>query len=348
MSDPGYEYLIERDPEFAADDGYDKSYWVYRHEIRRGRYNEGFMSNMGKDGQHLYSIIYKFDGWDGSVQEYGKTEEDAIQNAIAKGKIDDEDEIVKIVDLGEKGKYLESSKKLVKEGAGAGYDVGISDLTISKVTEIKKLDDGDYSFTATIMPGFYEISASDYYNDFFWQEHEFGDTPEAKIDGGEIHGTISTWEDTDDPEEWVRYQVEGTRFNLSFMYGGGWAHANLPEDGQLYIDEHIEINPEPYFSVDDIQLDAIDLVQAVNAGYASLDDRDSDEGGEEDEGELMNESLDEDWHTVTKAFDEFNQKLWNYSKQKPDERLSAFRDCSKKCEKALRDYYNAVVYDGVD
>lgn len=73
------------------------------------------------------------------------------------------------------------------------------------------------------------------------------------------------------------------------MYGGGWSHANLPEDGQLYIDEHIEINPEPNFSVDDIQLDAIDLVQAVNAGYASLDDRYNDDE-EEDEGEPMNES----------------------------------------------------------
>jgi hypothetical protein len=171
------------------------------------KFNEGFMSNIGKDGQHLYSIIYKFDGWDGSVQEYGKTEEEAIRNAIAKGKIDYEDEIVKIVDLGERGKYLESNRKLVKEGAGAGYDVGISDLEIDKVTEVKKLEDGDYSFTATIKPGNYEISAESYYDDFFWEDHEFGITPEAKIDGGVIHGTICPWEDTDDPEEWVRYHV---------------------------------------------------------------------------------------------------------------------------------------------
>lgn len=54
-------------------------------------------------------------------------------------------------------------------------------------------------------------------------------------------------------------------------------HSNLPEDGQLYIDEHITITPELYFSIDDIQLDAIDLVQAVNGGYASLDDRYEDE-----------------------------------------------------------------------
>ena len=105
-----------------------------------------------------------------------------------------------------KSKFNEN-KKIFKEGAGAGYDVGISELKIDKVIEVKELEDGDYAFTATIKPGFYEISAEDYYNDFFWQEHEFGDTTEAKIDGGVIHGTICPWEDTDDPERWVSYQV---------------------------------------------------------------------------------------------------------------------------------------------
>lgn len=381
------------------------------------KFNEGFMSNMGKDGQHLYSIIYKFDDWDGSVQEYGKTEEDAIQNAIAKGKIDDEDEIVKIVDLGEKGEYLESSrklakeagrkvipaangcsihdmgdcwivtnkdglnigqcktlieakhiaenadeytakklgcaesKKLVKEGAGAGYDVGISNLEIDKVTEVKQLDDGDYAFTATIKPGFYEISAESYYDDFFWQEHEWGDKPEAQIDGGVIHGTICPWEDTDDPEEWVRYHVAGHTFNLSFMYGGGWMHVNLPEDGQLYIDKHIEITPDLYFSIDDIQLDAIDLVQAVNCGYASLDDRyedEEDEGEEEGEDEPMNESSDKGWSLVGDYYVEFVQRLWEYTRKDMKNRRDAFSRCTNAMEKALREYYNEVVYDGAD
>lgn len=535
MSDPGYEYLIERDPEFAADDGYDKSYWVYDNEIRRGRYNEGtywptpenertpiftielsridddeayvetpmkyskvyysddeafedaeklaaeyanedgkfevhimageyqigdgvdiygdpyvqdsiqtgrgwkmvkegFMSNIGKDGQRLYSIIYRADGWDGSVQEYGKSEEDAIQAAIAKGKLDGDEDIVKVVDLGEKGEYLESSRKLVKEGAGAGYDVGISDLEIDKVTEVKPLDDGDYSFTATIKPGNYEISAESYYDDFFWDLHESGINPEAKIDGGVIHGTICPWEDTDDPEEWVRYHVKGHTFNLSFMYGGGWSHVNLPEDGQLYIDEHLKITPELYFSVDDIQLDAIDLAQAVNDGYASLDDRYNDEGESEEYGEStkktvkessedferffktlkfkfrkdgcnvnlrdnedgtesieidapndsdgklfdfikrkcesnnwfferdrgglmvtysiseneepVNESSDDNdltWHEVTDAFEEFEQRLWSFTKQDMKGRRDAFSRCTNAMEKALREYYNEVV-----
>lgn len=34
MDEPGFEYLISRDPEFAEDDGYDGEYWVYDNEIR--------------------------------------------------------------------------------------------------------------------------------------------------------------------------------------------------------------------------------------------------------------------------------------------------------------------------
>lgn len=120
-------------------------------------------------------------------------------------------------------------------------------------------------------------------------------------------------------------------------------HANLPEDGQLYIDERIEIKPDPYFSVDDIQLDAIDLAQAVNDGYASLDDRYNDEG------EPMNESSDDDdlnWHEVTDAFEDFEQRLWSFTKQDMKGRRDAFSRCTNSMEKSLRDYYNEVVYDG--
>ena len=175
------------------------------------------------------------------------------------------------------------SRKLVKEGAGAGYTVGISDLEIDEVTEVKQMDDGDYTFTAKIVPGTYEISAEDYYNDFFYYEHEAGINPEAQIDGGFIHGTICPWEDTDDPEGWVKYQVEGSTFNLSFMYSAGWLHSNLPKDGQLYIDERLDITPELYFSIDCVELDAPDLAAAVNDGYQSIFDRDEEEKSPFDE-----------------------------------------------------------------
>ena len=541
MSDPGYEYLIERDPEFAADDGYDGSYWVNNDEIKRGRYNEGTywptpeneripiytleLSREDDDGSHdetpmKYSVFYysddtAFAAAENLADEFANEDGKFYVHVIAgEYMIDGSTDIYgdpyvqDSIQTGRGWKMMESRKKLVKEGAGAGYDVGISDLEIGEVTEVKALGDGDYSFTATIKPGNYEISAESYYDDFFWDLHESGINPEAKIDSGVIHGTISIWENTDDPEEWVRYQVEGNTFNLSFMYGAGWMHANLPEDGKLYIDQRIKITPELYFSVDDIQLDALDLAQAVNDGYASLDDRYNDEDGEPmnensgrtmrnskmkrrktmnevsgwklededltlvnterdgdklyivklwwgsgyqldcynayafneeealnyvvayiektdpesletidenandylqelvDEGEAasleeayehpyfeetylwvdatregaeqghyiyhenltiteypkehdyplakgvkrVNESDDDDlnWHEVTDAFEDFEQRLWSFTKQDIKGRRDAFSRCTNAMEKAMREFYNEVVYDGED
>lgn len=79
--------------------------------------------------------------------------------------------------------------RLVKEGAGAGYTVTIKGLKFGKILSKKITDvEGDpfgcYECKVEILPGEYEIGAEDYYNDFFWQEHEFGETPRAQIDGG--------------------------------------------------------------------------------------------------------------------------------------------------------------------
>lgn len=172
---------------------------------------------------------------------------------------------------------LNESGKLVKEGAGAGYTVGISELKIGEVIDIQKDGEFDYTFTAKIVPGTYEISAEDYYNDFFWEEHEAGIEPEAEIDGGIIHGIICPWEDTDDPEFWIQRQVEGTTVDLTFGYGGGWTHSDLSDKITA---DHIKISPDPYFEINDIELDAPDLAAAVNSGYASIFDRDEDQDEE--------------------------------------------------------------------
>lgn len=123
-------------------------------------------------------------------------------------------------------------------------------------------------------------------------------------------------------------------------------HSNLPEDGQLYIDEHIEITPEPYFSVDDIQLDAIDLVQAVNSGYASLDDMYNDEE-EDGDGEQIDESYDYDKDDgrkkVMAALEEFRQILWDDTKvddkDEHDLRRSLFQDVDNAISQAIQKYF---------
>lgn len=64
----------------------------------------------------------------------------------------------------------------------------------------------------------------------------------------------------------------------------------------------------------------------------------------------INESDDDDlnWHEVTDAFEEFEQRLWSFTKQDIKGRRDAFSRCTNAMEKALREYYNEVVYDGED
>ena len=498
----------------------DEETTMKRKSLKKKSFDEGFMSNIGKDGQHLYSIMYRADGWDGSVQEYGKTEEDAIQAATAKGKLDGDEDIVKIVDLGKRGEYLESSRKLakedangteltedailnaipvdardglidinepdgsfgrytwyvkfapfsdeeaneaadgikevtgrrtqvagfgkeiyvlimdypsrptseskklakenddmekefvcngvsitrydyeslpdpmaasqlddetmqkiacdiydylssanwsdeeiskylgshlddvldddwkgdeikdefwrymekaaiengmkyyedmpegeyadessrklVKEGAGAGYTVTIKDLEFGSILEkkyvkMKKDYESYWECQVEVMPGEYEIEASDYYNDFFWHEHEFGDTPTAKIDGGIATISYSTNSyDEDEAEDELRREVARRTMDVSFDYGRGWIHADLPRE-KIEAD-HVDASGEFYGSIDKLELDAPDLADAVNCGYQSTFNRDE----EEDEDE---EPVDESTGAakINLTWDEFNK-----------------------------------------
>ena len=257
------------------------------------KFNEGFMSNIGKDGQRLYSIVYSSDGWDGSVQEYGKSKEDAIQTAIAKGKLDGDEDIAENADeyTTKKLGYSES-KKLVKEGAGAGYTVTIKDLKLGSILEkkyvkMKKDYESYWECQVEVMPGEYEIEASDYYNDFFWQEHEFGDTPTAKIDGGIATISYSTNSyDEDEAEDELRREVARRTMDVSFDYGWGWTHADLPRE-KIEAD-HVDASGEFYGSIDKLELNAPDLADAVNSGYQSTFDQGED-AEEDEDGEPVNE-----------------------------------------------------------
>ena len=165
MSDPRYEYLIVRDPEFAADDGYDETYWVNNDEIKRGRYNEGTfwptpeneripiytleLSRVDDDDDEEYvETPMKYSGTYYSDDEaFEAAEQLAAEYADEDGKfevtimageyqIGDDGDIYGdpyvdgSIQTGRGWKMMKSRKKLVKEGAGAGYDVGISDLEI--------------------------------------------------------------------------------------------------------------------------------------------------------------------------------------------------------------------------
>jgi hypothetical protein len=146
----------------------------------------------------------------------------------------------------------------------------------------------------------------------------------------------------------IQPNIENRELDISFDYSWGWTHANLPRE-KIETEHAYTQNNEFYGSIEKLELNAPDLADAVNAGYASLDDRYDDE--DEGEGEPMNESSDDDdlnWHEVTDAFEEFEQRLWSFTKQDMKGRRDAFSRCTNSMEKALREYYNDVVYDGED
>ena len=242
---------------------------------------------------------------------------------------------------------ISESKKLVKEGAGAGYTVKIKNLKFGGILEKKlikgkKSYDDYYECQVEILPGEYEIEAKDYYDDFFWQEHEFGDTPTAKIDGGVATIAYSTNSyDEDEAEDELRHEVARRTMDIAFDYGWGWVHVDLPKDRAIESD-HVDVEgTEFYGSIDKIELIAPDLADAVNAGYQSINDRDEDD--EEDEDSIMTESYDDEWAKVGAAFDEFRQRLWKYTRQDRENRMEFFQDCMKKCEEGYKLYYDACV-----
>ena len=251
---------------------------------------------------HRYSITFVNKGWDCTVQEDAESEEEAIAKAVEKGKIKNPKKVVKVTDLGVPGSYWKenSKKNLVKEGAGAGYTVTIKDLKFGKILEKERIA-GEKSYEdywrlkVEVVPGDYEIAAEDYYNDFFWQEHEFGETPTAMIDGGvAIMEYPSNWDDEEeDLRKEVEPNVEDREMDVSFDYGWGWTHADLPRE-KIEAD-HVDVKDDYFYGcITKLELNAPDLVDAVNCGYQSIFDRDDEEEEDEENEEQVDESMIDD------------------------------------------------------
>lgn len=256
---------------------------------------------------------------------------------------------VLVMDYPSRG-MAQESRKLVKEGAGAGYTVKIKDLKFGSIKE-KKLVKGNkryddyYECQVEVLPGEYEIAAEDYYNDFFWQEHELGETPTAQIDGGVATIVYSTNSyDEEEAEDELRREISRREMDISFDYGAGWVHVDLPTDRPLELDRVDVEGVEFYGGIEKLELNAPDLAEAVNAGHQSIYDRDEEEP-EEDEDDVVTESYDDEWAAVGAAFDEFRQRLWRYTRKDRENRMEFYQDCMKKCEEGYKLYHDACVVE---
>ena len=195
-----------------------------------------------------------------------------------------------------------------------------------------------------ILPGEYEIEAEDYYNDFFWQEHEFGERAFAKIDGGVA--TIAypcTSYDEDEADMELHNELENKKMDIAFGYGWGWVHVDLPKDKPIESD-HVDVEGREFYgTIDKIELNAPDLADAVNAGHQSFYDRDEEDEDETEEEDVVTESYNEDWVSVGVAFDEFRARLWRYTRKDRENRMEFFQNCMKKCDEAYEEYKAACV-----
>lgn len=210
-------------------------------------------------------------------------------------------------------KCINESKNLVKEGAGAGYTVRIKDLKFGSIKGKERYDDY-YECKVEILPGEYEIGAEDYYNDFFWEIHEYTDEePTAKIDGGVATIAYSTNSyDEDEADDELRREISNIEMDISFDYGAGWIHVDLPTDKPIESD-HVDVEGREFYgSIDKIELNAPDLADAVNAGHQSIYDRDEDEPKEEMDESVESGSVEptlEDIYQAVKG--EYGGKLFS-------------------------------------
>ena len=136
-------------------------------------------------------------------------------------------------------------------------------------------------------------------------------------------------------------ELQNRKLDISFDYGWGWTHADLPREG-IEVD-HVDIDErEVYFGIDKLVLNAPDLADAVNSGYQSTFDQDED-----DEEKQMDESYDYDKDDgrkkVMAALEEFRQVLWDDTKvddeEEHDLRRSLFQDVDDKISQEIQKYF---------
>ena len=178
------------------------------------------------------------------------------------------------------------SKKLVKEGAGAGYTVTIKNVKLANAKVINRSEDGDWEFEADIVKDSYMVEAEDYYNRFC----PISEYDEEWVEvAGRVYGVCWWYEEESDVER----QVNGQEQDIGFDYGGGWTHANLPKDGHITADR-IRSDEHDTWAIQSIELFAPQVSECVN--YCHEHFLDEEEGGEEeevDESKLAKETSDD-------------------------------------------------------
>lgn len=197
-----------------------------------------------------------------------------------------------------------SNKRLMKEGAGAGYDISFDGLRIDKVLSFKKSnevsrykEEVEYDFVASLKPGNVDVECSDYYNQIIPSPYYDDAEYDFHIDGGKVYGTFGVWlgsgGNEEDAVQEMLDEIQGYELGkTSVMYGAGWVHSDLPDDGHMEFSdqdnhlrcEYVENGTLPAY-IEKIEIDSIQIATAINDGFK--------DSGDEDDDEQIDESIDE-------------------------------------------------------
>ena len=188
------------------------------------------------------------------------------------------------------------SKKLVKEGAGAGYTVTLKDVKLTNAKVINRTEDGDWEFEADIVKDEYQVQAEDYYNRFCPSDDWGVEYAEVV---GKVYGVCWWYEDERDVER----QINGQEQDIGFDYGGGWTHADLPKDGHITSDL-IRADEHDTWAIQSIELFAPQVSDAVN--YCHEHFLDEDEAGEKEEVDESKQVVKENASELSKFAEELD------------------------------------------
>ncbi len=227
-------------------------------------------------------------------------------------------------------------------GAGAGYNVTIKGIELDNRNWKILSDDYDERYDShtvqveiPVKPCVAEYwDAEAYYEGIDSNYDLYDGNWDNQIDGGTailqlevyppqwIEGDIMTSEELD---EAVGELLPST-LNLTMVYGGGWSHTYLPEEGIVFDDDNGRINldeGETYdYTTVRCELKCPNIIQNINAFFknpeAYYDEDGMPQYPEEDDDEIVNSrkpiksSGSEEWFGIEMIYDQLSEYFRDY------------------------------------
>lgn len=196
--------------------------------------------------------------------------------------------IIKNDPIGDKNMKIQS-KRLIKSGPGAGYDITVRGIELDNHNWKILKDDYEERYGShtvqveiPVKPCVAEYWAAEAYYDGIDSKHDMYDGNwDSQIDGGTAILQMEVYpEYTDDvlSQEELDEAIGNllpSELDLTMMYGGGWSHVNLPEEGIDFDDDNGRINldeGETYdYTTVRCELKCPNITQNINAFFKNPD-----------------------------------------------------------------------------